>query len=79
MLVENGHPLLARIRSLTPQQGGRTPAVALTSRAATAEQQRALHVGFQVCVDKPVEPAELINAVAELVASKTTPGASVVG
>lgn len=79
MLGENGHPLLERIRRLTPQQGGRTPAVALTSRAASGEQQRALHVGFQTCVDKPVEPAELIHAVAELVASKTTPGAPVVG
>ena len=76
---ENGHQLLERIRSLGPQHGGETPAVALSALCAPGEQQRALRAGFQVYVGKPVEPAELISVVAELVASKTTPDTSVVG
>ena len=75
----NGHPLLEHIRSLAPQHGGATPAVALSALSAPSEQARALRAGFQVYVAKPVEPAELISVVAELVASKTTPDASVVG
>lgn len=76
---EDGHQLLQHMRGLAPQQGGQTPAVALSALAAPAEQQRALRSGFKVCVAKPVEPAELVSVVAELVASATTPDASVVG
>jgi PAS domain S-box-containing protein len=76
---EDGHQLLQRIRSLPPQQGGRTPAVALSALAGAAEQQRALRVGFQGYVAKPLEPAELVGLVAELVAAATTLDASVVG
>jgi signal transduction histidine kinase/ActR/RegA family two-component response regulator len=76
---ENGHQLLEHIRSLGPQHGGATPAVALSALSAPSEQARALRAGFQVYVAKPVEPAELVSVVAELVASKTTPDASVVG
>jgi PAS domain S-box-containing protein len=75
----NGHQLLERIRSLGPQHGGATPAVALSALSAPGEQQRALRAGFQLFVAKPVEAAELIGAVAELVASRTTPDAWVVG
>ena len=76
---EDGHQLLQRIRSLPPQAGGRTPAVALSALAGASEQQRALRVGFQGYVAKPLEPAELVAVVAELVASATTLDASVVG
>jgi PAS domain S-box-containing protein len=76
---EDGHQLLERIRSLPAQHGGRTPAVALSAFSSAAEEQRALRVGFQTYVTKPVEPAELVGVVKELVASSTTLDASVVG
>jgi CheY-like chemotaxis protein len=53
--------------------------VALSALSSASEQQRALRVGFQVSVAKPVEPSELVGVVAELVASSTTLDASVVG
>jgi CheY-like chemotaxis protein len=79
MPAENGHQLLERIRSLPAQHGGRTPAVALSALSSASEQQRALRVGFQVSVAKPVKPSELVGVVAEPVASSTTLDASVVG
>jgi CheY-like chemotaxis protein len=80
MPAEDGHQLLERIRSLPAQHGGRTPAVALSALSSASEQQRrALRVGFQVSVARPVEPSELVGVVAELVASSTTLDASVVG
>jgi len=69
---ENGYQLLARIRSLPPDKGGRTPAVALSAQSGPADRQRALRAGFQVYVAKPVEPAELVSILVELVASVTT-------
>jgi signal transduction histidine kinase/ActR/RegA family two-component response regulator len=74
---ENGHQLLERIRALGPHQGGATPAVALSALSSPGERQRALHAGFQVYVAKPVEPAELVGVVADLVGATTTPDASV--
>ncbi len=76
---ENGRPLLDLIHSLGPAHGGRTPAVALSALGAPGEQARALRAGFQAYLTKPVDAAELVNVVAELVASETTTDASVVG
>jgi len=73
---EDGLQLLARIRRLPQKEGGAIPAVAF---CAPSQEQRALRSGFQACVGKPVEPAELVSVVAELVAPATTPDASVVG
>ncbi len=69
---ENGYQLLARVRSLPADRGGRTPAVALSAQSGPADRQRALRAGFQVYLAKPVEPAELVRVLAELVASATT-------
>ncbi|MGO8971402.1 MAG: PAS domain-containing protein [Myxococcaceae bacterium] len=74
----DGYQLLARVRSLAPQHGGQTPAVALSAQSGPGESQRALRAGFQVYVTKPVEPSELVRVVAKLVSSTTTPGAEVV-
>jgi hypothetical protein len=40
--------------------------VALTAYARPEDRARALAVGFQVHVPKPVEPAELVEVVARL-------------
>jgi PAS domain S-box-containing protein len=62
----DGLSLIRQIRALTPQQGGRTPAVALTAYARTEEAQRAFAAGYQMHVAKPVEPAHLATVVANL-------------
>ena len=66
MPEEDGYSLVRRVRALPPQLGGDTPAIALTAFARNEERLRALEAGFQLHVTKPVEPAALAAAVAEL-------------
>jgi PAS domain S-box-containing protein len=68
---EDGYALIRRVRSLPPDNGGRTPAMALTAYARTEDRVRILSAGYQIHVAKPVEPVELITAVASL-AGRTT-------
>jgi PAS domain S-box-containing protein len=63
---EDGYSLIRRVRALPPDLGGATPAVALTAFARAEDRDRALDAGFQLHVTKPVEPAALARAVAEL-------------
>jgi len=63
---EDGYALLRRVRELGLDRGARLPAVALTAYARAEDRARALAVGFQVHVPKPVEPAELVEVVARL-------------
>jgi signal transduction histidine kinase/ActR/RegA family two-component response regulator len=62
----DGYSLIRQIRSRPPQQGGGTPAVALTAYAQAEDEQRALAAGYQVHVPKPVEPSRLAAVVARL-------------
>jgi CheY-like chemotaxis protein len=66
MPEEDGYALLAKIRQLPPERGGRIPAAALTAYARTEDRVHALRSGFQMHVPKPVAPAELIAVVANL-------------
>jgi len=42
-------------------------AIALTAYAGEADQKQALAAGFQLHIAKPVEPDELVRAIARLV------------
>ena len=44
------------IRKLPPDQGGTTPAVALTAIARSEDRRRVSLAGYQTHVAKPVEP-----------------------
>ncbi len=66
----DGYMLMREVRSWTPEQGGNTPAIALTAYAGECNQEQALSAGFQMHVTKPAEPTELVLAVARL-AGKT--------
>jgi CheY-like chemotaxis protein len=61
---EDGYSLIARIRAA--ENGEQTPAVALTSYVRVEDRTRALSAGFNMFVPKPVEPNELITAIANL-------------
>ncbi|MBA3830315.1 MAG: response regulator [Chthoniobacterales bacterium] len=63
---EDGYDLLRQVRALPADEGGRTPAAALTAYARVADRTRALRAGFQLHVPKPVEPSELLAVVANL-------------
>jgi PAS domain S-box-containing protein len=62
----DGYSLMSRIRALSPENGGETPALALTAYARAEDRVKAVMAGFQHHVSKPVEPAELIAMVASL-------------
>jgi len=62
----DGYALMHRIRALPPEQGGRTPAVALTAFTRMEDRTRALLAGYNLHIPKPVEPAELVVVVANL-------------
>jgi signal transduction histidine kinase/CheY-like chemotaxis protein len=63
---EDGYELLRQVRALTPEQGGRIPAVALTAYARTEDRRATLLAGFQSHIAKPVEAAELVAVIANL-------------
>jgi PAS domain S-box-containing protein len=67
----DGYDFLAWVRSLEPAEGGQTPAAAFTAFAQPEDRRRALAVGFQSHLVKPVEPAELVAAVATLAEAGT--------
>lgn len=62
----DGLSLIRKIRARPPDQGGRTPAVALTAYARAEDAQRAFAAGYQMHVTKPVEPMQLATIVASL-------------
>ena len=66
MPVEDGYTLIRRLRNLPAEQGGATPAVALTAYARADDRVNVVLAGFQHPLSKPVEPAELIAVVASL-------------
>ena len=63
----DGLELLSWVRGLGRDRGGLLPAVALTAFARSEDRLRALEAGFNAHISKPVEPSELIAAVASLV------------
>jgi PAS domain S-box-containing protein len=63
---EDGYAFLRRVRSLSPELGGATPAAALTAYARPSDRRLALMAGFQSHVVKPADPAELVTVVASL-------------
>jgi PAS domain S-box-containing protein len=68
----DGYTLMRRLRRLPPEQGGLTPAAALTAYSRSEDTRRALDAGFQRHVAKPVEPDMLVAQVAAL-GGRTTP------
>lgn len=66
MPLMDGYALVEEIRRLPSERGGRTPAVALTAYAGIEDRMRVLAAGYQMHIPKPIEPIELINAVANL-------------
>ncbi|HUG52640.1 MAG TPA: response regulator, partial [Vicinamibacteria bacterium] len=56
---EDGYALIRQVRALPPDEGGLTPAIALTAYAREEDRLRALMAGFQAHVAKPVSLPEL--------------------
>ncbi|CAN5893582.1 hypothetical protein BH11MYX2_BH11MYX2_09920 [soil metagenome] len=66
MPERDGYQLIKVVRKLPLDQGGRTPAIALTAFARSEDRTRAMLAGYQVHVAKPIEPHELIVTIGSL-------------
>jgi signal transduction histidine kinase len=60
MPVVTGIDLIHRVRALAGDQGGQTPAIAVSAFASTTDRLLALQAGFNSHLAKPVEPEELV-------------------
>jgi PAS domain S-box-containing protein len=63
----DGFELLSWVRLHEREHGGQLPAIALTAFARSEDRLRAMEAGFSAHISKPVEPGELIAAVASIV------------
>jgi signal transduction histidine kinase/CHASE1-domain containing sensor protein/ActR/RegA family two-component response regulator len=68
----DGFEFLRRLRSLSPESGGATPAAALTGFARPEDCLRALTQGFAAHIAKPVEADELVVTVLRLSQVRTS-------
>ena len=62
---EDGYELLRRVRALGPDQGGRTPAIALTAYTMPRDRARVTEAGFDAHLSKPVDAESLVRGVTE--------------
>lgn len=60
---EDGYTVIRKIRALPTAQGGRTPAIALTSYARQEDRQQAKQAGFQQHLPKPLNADDLFRAI----------------
>jgi CheY-like chemotaxis protein len=63
---EDGYSLMRRIRALGGSEGGSMPAIALTAYTRAEDRLKALTAGFTTHIGKPVNPADLVEAVVTL-------------
>jgi len=62
----DGYDLIKHIRSLSPDEGGSIPAVALTGFASVEEKKRVKSAGFDWHLAKPIDYAKLIEAIGQI-------------
>jgi signal transduction histidine kinase len=63
---EGGYAFIRRVRALSPGDGGRVPAAAMTAHGSREDKDRALAAGFDRHLPKPFQPAALFALVDEL-------------
>jgi signal transduction histidine kinase/ActR/RegA family two-component response regulator len=73
---EDGYSLIRRVRGLPPDEGGETPAIALTAYGRPQDRLRSLAGGFNMHVPKPVDPGELTAIIASVAGQPERPRAS---
>jgi PAS domain S-box-containing protein len=73
---EDGYTLLAHLRAADTVSGHRTPAIALTAYGRADDRKAALAAGFNLHLAKPVDPLELVIAVANQVGRVIGPPAA---
>jgi CheY-like chemotaxis protein len=64
---QDGCEFVRSIRALPADEGGDTPAVAVSAHVFTAHRERAFDAGFQAFLAKPLNPATLVACVKAIV------------
>jgi CheY-like chemotaxis protein len=67
MPERDGYWLISHVRALPADQGGATPAVAITAHGQSHGPDRTLSAGFQGHLRKPIDPWEMCRVLAGLV------------
>lgn len=67
---EDGYHFIAEVRKFSLEDGGATPAIALTAFAHAEDRARAIRAGYQYHLSKPVDSNELVSLIDHLVAHK---------
>lgn len=63
---EDGYALIRQVRMLEHKSGGNIPAIAVTGYTRESDRNQALTAGFQLHLSKPIQPIELVAAIAKL-------------
>lgn len=63
---QDGYAFIRKVRTLSAERGGRVRAIALTAYARSLDRIRAMEAGFHLHLPKPVDPVELVVAVAAM-------------
>lgn len=66
MPEEDGYTMMKKLRARESERGGHIPAIALTAYGRQEDRMCAISVGYDFYVPKPVDPEELLVAVASL-------------
>jgi CheY-like chemotaxis protein len=66
MPERDGYDLIREIRKRTPDRGGNLPAIALSAYTRPQDRAQALAAGFHLHMSKPIDPSDLVNAIATL-------------
>ena len=64
---QDGFDFIEILRSRPLEEGGTTPAIAVTAQEEEAYRDRALTAGFQEFLGKPVDAADLVDVIVRLI------------
>jgi signal transduction histidine kinase/ActR/RegA family two-component response regulator len=63
---EDGYSFIGQVRALPHNEGGATPAAALTAYAREEDRKQALAAGYQMHIAKPIGAGQLVTMIAKL-------------
>jgi CheY-like chemotaxis protein len=69
MPLMDGYMFLEKVKNIMQPRSLSIPAIALTAYAGEYDQQKAITAGFQLHLPKPIDPDELVKAIAEMVST----------
>jgi CheY-like chemotaxis protein len=66
----DGYMLIHEVRALGSQRGFWFPAIAITAHTRPEDREQALSAGYHLHLAKPIDPAALVDSIAQLRAKR---------